>query len=91
MRRRRLWRRARRPLLATAAIAGCLGWVLASSPWPATTTLKHYVAFFDCASARMVGLTPSRAGQPGYWGRLDRNEDGVSCEWLGPVVSRLVV
>ncbi len=85
MRRRRFWRRARRPLLATAGVAGCLAWVLASNPWPATTTLKHYVAFFNCASAQMVGLTPARAGEPGYWDRLDRDEDGVSCEWWEPV------
>jgi hypothetical protein len=83
-RRRRFWRKARRPLLPAAAIAGCLAWVLASSPWPAATTLKHYVAFLNCASAQMVGLTPARAGQPGYWDRLDRDEDGVSCEWWVP-------
>ena len=81
MRRRRAWRRARRPLLLAAGTAGFLAWVLASSPWPATVTLRHHVAFFNCASARMVGLTPARAGQPGYWDRLDRDEDGVSCEW----------
>ncbi|MBD0274569.1 MAG: excalibur calcium-binding domain-containing protein [Acetobacteraceae bacterium] len=40
------------------------------------------VAFFNCASARMVGSRPARAGQPGYRDRLDRDEDGVSCEWL---------
>lgn len=84
-RRRRLWRKARRPLLLTTAVAGCLAWVLASSPWPATTTLKHYVAFFNCASAQMVGLAPARPGQPGYWDRLDRDEDGVSCEWWAPL------
>ena len=85
VRRRRLWRRAKRPLLAATAVAGCIAWVLASSPWPATTTFKHYVAFFNCASAQMVGLTPAGAGQPGYWDRLDRDEDGVSCEWWVPI------
>jgi hypothetical protein len=84
-RRRRFWRRARRPLLVATGVAACLAWVLASSPWPATTTLRHYVAFLNCASARMVGLTPARAGQPGYWDRLDRDEDGVACEWWAPV------
>lgn len=79
------WRRARGPLLVAAAVAGCVAWALASSPWPAATALKHHVAFVNCASARMVGLAPARAGQPGYWDRLDRDEDGVSCEWWGPV------
>jgi len=85
IRRRRLWRRARRPLLVAAGISACGAWVLGSSPWPATVTLRHYVAFFNCASAHMVGLTPARAGQPGYWDRLDRDEDGVACEWWGSV------
>ena len=60
----------------------CAAWVLGSSPWPASVTLRHYAAFFNCASARMVGLTPARAGQPGY---RDRVEDGVSCERWAPV------
>ena len=87
-RRRRFWREARRPLLAATGIAGCLAWMLASSPWPVTTTLKHHVAFFNRASAQMVGLTPARAGQPGYWDRLDRDEDGVACEWWMPAERR---
>lgn len=80
-RRRRLWRRARKPLLAVAIVGGLVAWVLNASPWPATVTLRHYVAFLNCPSARMVGLTPAVAGQPGYWDRLDRDEDGVACEW----------
>lgn len=79
--RRRLWRRARQPLLAAIGVAASVAWVLHASPWPVTVTLRHYAAFFNCASARMVGLTPARAGQPGYWDRLDRDEDGVACEW----------
>lgn len=82
-RRRRFLRRAARPSLVAVGLAGLAAWVLMSSPWPVATTLKHYTAFFNCASARMVGLAPARAGQPGYWDRLDRDEDGVSCEWWG--------
>jgi excalibur calcium-binding domain-containing protein len=84
-RRRRFLRKAARPVLFAACIAGGAAWVVASSPWPAPVTLKHYAAFSNCASARMVGLAPARAGQPGYWDRLDRDEDGVSCEWWAPV------
>ena len=84
MHRQRALRRAVRPLLAAAVLGGLAAWMVASHPWPAGTTFKHYVASFNCASARMVELAPARAGQPGYWDRLDQDEDGVACEWWGP-------
>src|SRR3712207_602481 len=68
-RRRCLWRRARRPLLAAMAVVILVAWALGTSPWPAMVTLRHYVASFNCALARMVGLSPAMAGQPGYWDR----------------------
>ena len=34
----------------------------------------------NCAAARAAGVAPIFRGQPGYRGRLDRDNDGVACE-----------
>jgi len=70
-----------------AAWAGIIGfavvWMLASSPWPVTTTLRHIASAPNCDFARLVGLAPARRGEPGYWERHDRDGDGIACEpWL---------
>ncbi|MGB8999038.1 MAG: excalibur calcium-binding domain-containing protein, partial [Pseudolabrys sp.] len=31
-------------------------------------------------AAKMVGLAPSRRGQPGYWDHHDADGDGIACE-----------
>lgn len=50
------------------------------SPFDPLTTIRHIAAFPSCAVAREVGLAPSHRGEPGYWARLDRDEDGIACE-----------
>ena len=35
-------------------------------------------------AARAAGAAPVRAGDPGYGRHLDRDGDGVGCEWTGP-------
>ncbi|MGO4722439.1 MULTISPECIES: excalibur calcium-binding domain-containing protein [unclassified Inquilinus] len=40
------------------------------------------MAFPNCASARLVGLAPASRGEPGYYSRHDRDDDGVACEPL---------
>ncbi|HCT76788.1 MAG TPA: hypothetical protein DGG94_22665 [Micromonosporaceae bacterium] len=35
----------------------------------------------DCDHARAAGAAPVLVGQPGYAPRLDRDSDGVGCEW----------
>ncbi|WP_349643612.1 excalibur calcium-binding domain-containing protein [Bradyrhizobium genosp. SA-3] len=40
------------------------------------TTLKHIASSPNCDFARLVGLAPARRGEPGYWGRHDRDGDG---------------
>lgn len=37
--------------------------------------------FRTCAEARGAGAAPLRRGQPGYASHLDRDNDGVACEW----------
>jgi Excalibur calcium-binding domain len=59
-------------------------WYLAESPWPVGLTLKHLAASPSCTAARMVGLAPARKGQPGYWGHLDADRDGIACEDFTP-------
>jgi hypothetical protein len=83
---KRLWRSwwLRRTALAVLGV-GCLaGGLEAWKPWPLTVTLKHLVAARNCDAARSVGLAPARKGEPGYWQRNDRDNDGVACEpWSG--------
>ena len=55
-------------------------WLLVSSPWPITTTLRHIASAPNCDFARLVGLAPARRGEPGYWKHHDRDGDGVACE-----------
>ncbi|MBR0792149.1 excalibur calcium-binding domain-containing protein [Bradyrhizobium manausense] len=55
-------------------------WLLISSPWPVATTLRHIASAPNCEFARLVGLAPSRRGEPGYWKHHDRDRDGIACE-----------
>ena len=71
-------------------------WYVSKSPWPVSVTLKHLAAFPNCRVAEMVGLAPSRRGQPGYWSHHDADDDGIACEvprWrthhsIAPVIFR---
>lgn len=38
-------------------------------------------SFRNCAAARAVGADPIYRGQPGYASHLDRDNDGIACEW----------
>lgn len=77
---RRFRRRARLPALAAGGALAVALAVIACSPWPATVTLRHVVAISGCDAAYLVDLAPARRGGPGYWGRLDPDRDGRSCE-----------
>ena len=35
----------------------------------------------NCAAARAAGAAPVYRGQPGYAPWLDRDNDGIGCEW----------
>jgi hypothetical protein len=83
---RRRWRKnfvqgLRAQLFAACAVFAAAFAGLILSPFTPIDTLKHLLAFPNCASAQALGLTPSRRGQPGYWSHLDRDNDGVACEW----------
>jgi hypothetical protein len=79
VRRRELYRVVM--LWVIGAVLGfAVAWEFLSSPWPPIATLKHYMAFPNCAATRMVGLAPAYKGQPGYWSRNDRDKDGIACE-----------
>lgn len=68
-------------LLSAYIVYGSIG-IHFTSPW---SLLRHLAAFPNCATARLVGLAPARAGQPGYWPTHDADHDGVACErWHGP-------
>jgi excalibur calcium-binding domain-containing protein len=79
VRARQALRRLRLPSVAAIGSFGFF-WYLSSSPWPPTVTLRHLAAFPNCAAAKMVGLAPSRRGQPGYWDHHDADGDGIACE-----------
>jgi hypothetical protein len=70
-----------RVALASALAGAALCWTLLSFiPWHPLQVLKHIAAFPNCSAARAVGVAPSYRGQPGYWSKLDVDNDGISCE-----------
>ncbi|WP_064741717.1 excalibur calcium-binding domain-containing protein [Hamadaea tsunoensis] len=40
--------------------------------------------FANCAQAIAAGAAPMLAGEPGYAPHLDRDGDGIACEWSEP-------
>lgn len=85
--RPRRWRTLARRLLSwwpTVSVMAIAAFVahalLASQPWPAMTSLKHFAAFPNCSMARLVGLAPAARGRPGYWPQHDADLDGWACE-----------
>lgn len=84
---RRFFRQLSLPIVVAICSFGFF-WHLASSPWPVGATLKHLAASPSCTAARMVGLAPSRSGQPGYWSYLDADSDGIACEDFTPAYRR---
>lgn len=46
-----------------------------------TTTTTEAVSFRNCREARDAGALPLREGDPGYGRHLDRDGDGLACEW----------
>lgn len=50
-------------------------------PWPLSVWLRHFASAQNCRSAYAVDLAPARRGEPGYWPWLDRDHDGIACEW----------
>jgi hypothetical protein len=81
LRLRRVRRPCARPMMPAALLlAVVVGGLLSFQPWPMSTALRHLAAAPGCAAARAVGLAPASRGQPGYWGQLDGDADGVSCE-----------
>jgi hypothetical protein len=82
--RQRLKHRATRwlgPLLFVLILLGGIGvMLLAASPWPPLTTLRHWAAYPNCDTARLVGLAEARVREPGYYFQHDRDGDGIACE-----------
>lgn len=49
--------------------------------WPERIGVPAKPAYRNCAAARAAGDTPVYRGQPGYGEHLDRDADGIGCEW----------
>jgi len=65
--------------LAFLGVFAALGGGVPGSPdRPGLSVEPH---FRNCAAAREAGATPIRRGEPGYGPHLDRDRDGVGCEW----------
>lgn len=47
----------------------------------APPTLASSAQYQNCAAVRAAGAAPIMAGAPGYSRRLDRDGDGIACEW----------
>ena len=52
----------------------------AASPLGQRYARENSAHYSSCADARRHTRTPIRRGQPGYSGRLDRDNDGLACE-----------
>lgn len=46
-----------------------------------STGAKSQGQFANCAEARAAGAAPVREGEPGYGPHLDRDGDGIGCDW----------
>jgi hypothetical protein len=75
------WWKALAKALLVGSLIGIVGaGLLMSSPWPPLATIQHLASAPNCDAARAVGVAPARVGQPGYWKRHDRDDDGIACE-----------
>ena len=66
--------------LIAAATVSAVVFYFVQSPWPVLVTAKHVLAAHNCDTARVLGLAPARVGEPGYWAKLDADNDGIACE-----------
>ena len=57
----------------------------ASSGGPARNGRMANGAYVNCTAARNAGAAPVYRGDPGYGSHLDRDNDGVGCEYGYPV------
>jgi len=49
---------------------------------PAKSTAKKSAVYYkNCAAAKKAGAAPLYRGHPGYRSALDRDNDGIACEW----------
>ena len=53
----------------------------AAAPAPAPVQEQSSVYYKNCQAARDAGAAPLHRGDPGYRSELDRDGDGVACEW----------
>lgn len=51
------------------------------TPPPPTTRAPSAAYYKNCDAARAAGVAPLLRGQPGYRSQLDRDDDGIACEW----------
>jgi len=78
--RRLVVRRAGFTVFAVAVTVLGFYAVTSQSDWERRTILKHFAAYPNCDAARAVGLAPAQLGEPGYFGKHDRDKDGIACE-----------
>ncbi|BDG73190.1 hypothetical protein Rmf_31190 [Roseomonas fluvialis] len=70
-------------VLAVSAVGLAVGAILPALRhpiYPLGLAVRHQVAGWHCAAARLVGLAPSYRGGPGYWPARDADLDGIACE-----------
>lgn len=81
---RRFSQRLVKPMLFGLLIGGAVLLAFQFSPWPMETTVRHLLSRANCDTARAMGLAPALRGEPGYWQKLDRDNDGIACEPFHP-------
>ena len=86
-RRQRLIRRFGLAALVAVASLVSAGAFLSYAPSlsfgssPSVAQVRSFTYFRTCADARAADAAPLRRGQSGYSPHLDRDGDGIACEW----------
>ena len=57
----------------------------ASQQAPPAPKQQDNVYYKNCSAVRAAGKAPIYRGQPGYASHLDRDGDGIACEWWGKI------
>ena len=66
--------------LIAAVTVSAVVFYFVQSPWSVLVTAKHLLAAQNCDTARVLVLAPAKVGEPGYWSKLDADNDGIACE-----------
>lgn len=69
------------PFVAAIAIGVASSAFANADPSTTPTTSSQTAYYPNCRAACAAGVAPLHRGDPGYRAGLDRDDDGIACEW----------